>query len=98
MNDEQFNVPEPQGNGFVKVTVGIFPGKVDSYEVPADATIRDALRAADLLDQASNYQVKMDGETVSLDTPIRANAGIVLSKQVKGNRLFRLIKWCFGIN
>lgn len=66
------------------VKVGVVPGAINEYALESGATVAQALELAGLT--ATGYDVRMDGNTVTLDTVIPETAKvIVLVKQIKGN-------------
>ena len=76
-------VKQIKGNSEPLVRVGTMPGKINEYAVLADATVKDVLEIADLT--AEGYQIKINGEIATLDTPVGDGDLVLLVKQIKGN-------------
>jgi sulfur carrier protein ThiS len=65
--------------------IGKLMGIIAEYAVETGTTVADALIMANLSD-TDGYQIKLDGEIVSLDDTIGEDSKIlILSKMVKGN-------------
>ena len=66
------------------VKVGVIPGAVNEFVLESGSTVAQALELANL--SATGYDVRLDGEIVSVDTVIPDTARlIILAKQIKGN-------------
>lgn len=76
-------VKQIKGNSEPLVRVGTMPGRINEYAVLADATVEDVLEIADLT--AEGYQIKVNGEMATLDTPVNDGDLVLLVKQIKGN-------------
>lgn len=72
-----------KGNTELTVKVAKVPGRVIEVVVPAGSTVRDAIAAADVA--TDGFSVQMSGADASLDTPVRANATVMLTQRIKGN-------------
>jgi sulfur carrier protein ThiS len=73
-----------KGNAGGVVKIGVMPGRLNEFALPATTTIKEALAHAEL--DASGYEVKVDSVTVTnFDAPIGEANLILLAKQVKGN-------------
>lgn len=71
-------------NTTLTVKVGVIPGAINEYVLEAGSTVGQALELANLT--ATGYDVRLDGNTVSVDTTIPSDAKlIILAKQIKGN-------------
>ena len=68
------------------VKVGVIPGAVNEFVLETGTTVAQALELANLT--ATGYDVRIDGELVSTDTVIPADASmIILAKCIKGNAI-----------
>lgn len=70
------------------VKVGVMPGQINEYGVEVGQSIKSVLEIAGL--DASGYEVKVDGTTVSnteTATITASTSHILLTKQVKGNNI-----------
>ena len=76
-------VKQIKGNSEPLVRIGTMPGRINEYAVLADATVEDVLEIADLT--AEGYQIKINGEIATLDTPVGDGDLVLLVKQIKGN-------------
>jgi len=66
------------------IKVGVLPGGVTEYVVDGTLTVQELLDMAEL--DATGYDIRLDGTTVTADTRITADSKlIVLVKQIKGN-------------
>lgn len=65
------------------ITVTIVPGSTQAVLVPEGSTVGDALAAADV--RAEGFQIRCNGESVSLDSELEHGDRLVLTRQVKGN-------------
>lgn len=66
------------------VKVGKMPGRINEVVVAEGTTVRELLSLAEL--DSTGYDIKVDGETASLDNVINESTNLVLlAKQVKGN-------------
>ena len=66
------------------IRVGKMPGRINEYAVAEGTTVRDLLVLAEL--DSSGYDIKVDGETGSLDSIVTESTNLILlAKQVKGN-------------
>lgn len=69
------------------IKVGIMPGRINEVAVEG-GTIADVLALESLT--ADGYEVRYNGETVSVDTELTANGTVLLVKQIKGNALVKV--------
>jgi hypothetical protein len=70
----------------VEIKIGTFPGELKSYGVKAGTSVKDALTMAGITIGAEQ-EVKLDGDTVSLDSTIGAGSNLLLvTKRLKGAR------------
>jgi sulfur carrier protein ThiS len=76
-------VKQIKGNLEPIVRVGTMPGRINEYAVSAGATVEDVLEIADLTTEG--YQIKVNGEMATLDTPVNDGDLVLLVKQIKGN-------------
>jgi sulfur carrier protein ThiS len=65
------------------VTVTVVPGSTKAILVNENATVADALDTADV--PSAGFQVRRNGEAVSLDATVEHGDRLVLTRQVKGN-------------
>ena len=66
------------------IKIGVMPGRIEELAVEAGTTIEQAIAVAGL--DATGYDIKVDGNTVTDLNATVDNAGIILLvKQVKGN-------------
>jgi sulfur carrier protein ThiS len=65
------------------VTVTVVPGSTKAVLLHEGATVNDALDAADV--PSSGFQIRRNGEAVSLDATVEHGDRLVLTRQVKGN-------------
>ena len=69
----------------ITLKIGKLMGLIAEYAIETGITVGKALELANLSD-TDGYQIKLDGEIVSLDNVINENNKIlILSKMVKGN-------------
>jgi sulfur carrier protein ThiS len=61
----------------------MLPGRVEEYVLEKGATVAQALDEADL--DASGYQVRVNTEPATMDTPLKNGDRVLLVKQIKGN-------------
>lgn len=76
-------VKQIKGNSEPIIRVGTMPGRINEYAVSTGATVEDVLEIADLTTEG--YQIKVNGEMATLDTPINDGDLVLLVKQIKGN-------------
>lgn len=68
------------------VKVGIMPGRLQEVAVSVGTTVGDVIALALPDTSTSGYEIKMDGNTVTLSTQITAATNLILLTQmVKGN-------------
>lgn len=67
----------------IAVTVTVVPGSTKAVLVDENATVGAALQAADI--NPAGFQVRCNGEAVSLEDAVEAGDRLVLTRQVKGN-------------
>lgn len=69
---------------FLTVRVGKMPGLISSVVLEGGATVADALAQANITVE-NGQEIRMDNNTVSLDTEVTNNALIIVTKMIKGN-------------
>jgi putative ubiquitin-RnfH superfamily antitoxin RatB of RatAB toxin-antitoxin module len=68
----------------VVLKVGVIPGAINEFAVEEGSTVGEVLALANL--SATGYDVRLDGETVTVDDLIECDSKIIiLAKQIKGN-------------
>lgn len=79
-------VKKIKGNadGFITVKAGVMPGQINQYALETDATVEDVLEQAGL--DPNGFEVRVNGMTGSLETPLADGAIVLLVKKIKGNR------------
>lgn len=77
-------VKQVKGNQEKIVKVGKMPGRITELAVDSGMTVLDLLTLAEL--DAEGYDIKADGEKVSLDAEVNGFNTVLLVKQVKGNQ------------
>lgn len=60
------------------------PGPMSTFTVEEGATVADALEQAHI-SMGNGYEIRMNNDTVSLDTAITSDSVIILTKMIKGN-------------
>jgi putative ubiquitin-RnfH superfamily antitoxin RatB of RatAB toxin-antitoxin module len=73
-----------KGNAEQLVKIGQMPGRIVEIVIDSEATIADAIELAGLT--ADGFQIKADGNTVTLDDKVGTANLILLAKMVKGNK------------
>ena len=68
----------------LNVRIGTMPGRINDYVLEGEATVKDALEIAEL--SSAGYQIKVNGNQVTEDEPLKDNDLILLVKQIKGNK------------
>ncbi len=64
--------------------VGKMPGRITEVVVEVGTSIKEVLELAEL--DATGFEIKVDGNTATLDTKVTENTNLViLAQQVKGN-------------
>ena len=71
-----------KGNAHV-LKVGLMPGKLVSIEVDENIMAYEAFEKAGI--DPSNYEIRLDGEKISLQTSVGDGSLLVAMKQIKGN-------------
>ena len=69
---------------FLTVRGGKMPGLISSVVLEGGATVADALAQANITVE-NGQEIRMDNNTVSLDTEVTNNALIIVTKMIKGN-------------
>lgn len=69
---------------FLTVQVSKVPGPMSTITLEGGATVADALAQANITAE-NGYEVRMNNNTVSLDTEVTNNALIIVTKMIKGN-------------
>ena len=80
-------VKQVKGNAPKTVKVGMMPGRINEFVVEEGVTIASVIATAEL--DATGYEVKVDGETITnyeMAKVTTSTSLILLVKQVKGNR------------
>lgn len=67
----------------VTIKAGKLPGKVDEYSFEAEPTVAEVLAVAGLT--ADGFEIKLNGETATLDSECEDGEIILLVKKIKGN-------------
>lgn len=65
------------------VKVGMMPGRINEFAVAEGMSVKEVLELAGL--DSNGYDIKGDGEIVSLEADASTFNKILLTKQVKGN-------------
>ena len=69
----------------IRVSVGTYPGgEIKDYALGAHETVRDALAKAGI-NVGNDAEVRVDGELVSMNSPLSEGDLVIVSKKVKGN-------------
>lgn len=73
-----------KGNTERLIKIGQMPGRISEIAIDSEATIGQAVELAEL--SADGYQIKADGNAVTLDDKVGNYNLILLAKMVKGNK------------
>ena len=69
----------------ITVKAGMFPGEIKNYIVENGASVSSVLELAGIA-VGDEQEIKMNGNTVSLGSPVTDNALILVTKRLKGNK------------
>lgn len=77
-------VRQIKGNADMTIKVGKMPGRIQEVAITDGMTVQEVLTIAEL--DANGYEIKIDGEVVSLDTEVEEGDNLILLvRQIKGN-------------
>ena len=69
----------------ITVKAGMFPGEIKNYVVEDGAAVSSILELAGIA-VGAEQEIKMNGNTVFLGSPVTDNALILVTKRLKGNK------------
>lgn len=95
LNENDHYAPEhnledpPETQGYITVRVGQLPGKIKPVQIAGDGCkVSTVLKAANL-DPAEllklKYEIRVDNEPATLDTPVRNKQHVLLIKPLAAN-------------